>query len=406
MSYNIHGYMVECLRDAGYNGAIESSLELVNLAMSYPNCKFRRFYESVAKPLLIAGYHNLPTATVNRVMEAVKAKTRNGKKIVEAMTASDFPNLAADVSNKYFLPGYEYLGDTWKPFFRTRIADDFKRLHPMRMTEVPDLIAHPTVVADDAGNVNPPSTQAFYMGARGEEALAYGVVLYSQSMEYAINLLVNGELDILAEGIKGLGRAAQRTKEKHHMRFFTDLALTYQPDGVAIFNWASHANIANAGAGVLLTTAANIQTAHATMAAQTDTNGNPIWFDKYYLVVPPALFDTAQNIYTSIKGVIVQGALAGLPTVLTGLQPPIQCPTLATLSNTCWFLVADPNQILSLESATLRGLKGPNFFTAEPYWAQALLGQKVSKNLTFEHAVVDAWGNECVDYRGLCMGHA
>ena len=195
------------------------------------------------------------------------------------------------------------------------------------------------------------------------------------------------------------GRSAARTIAADVMSVFTNMALTYDVDGVVIFNAVNHANLQ-----AIALAAASLTTAIGLLKAQTDSNGNPIMINRFTLIVPPALEQTAYQLWFQAGGRIAADAAPQIFTKM-GMQEPIVCPDLATLSNTCWYLVADPNELKSIEVAYLRGLEEPVYLSSRGHWAEALLGRYVNQNFTTENACIHAWGWDVVDYRGLVQGN-
>jgi hypothetical protein len=308
--------------------------------------------------------------------------------INEAMSASDFPNIVSNVQNKFLLDGYSYEGKYWEPLVKTRTVKDFKNIRSIRLTEFGNLLQIPGAAAE-----------APEFTFRAEEAINYHVNLWGRRVEHLLSLLVDDDLNALQETTTAFGRSAARTISTDIMNIFVANPL-YDVDGIATFTvGAPHRN-----AQALALNAANLATAVGLLKAQTDANGNRIQINRWTPIVPPALEYTAWQLWEQQGGRVARDAAPVVHRKM-GMQEPIICTDLATLSNTCWFLVADPNELKSIEVAYLRGLEEPTYLSARGHWAQSLLGQYVNQNFVTEAACIWAWGYDVIDYRGLVRGN-
>jgi len=309
--------------------------------------------------------------------------------INEAMSSSDFPNIVSNVQNKFLLDSYTYEGKYWAPLVKTRTVKDFKNIRSIRLTELGNLLQIPGERAE-----------APEFTFRAEETINYNVNLWGRRIEHLLSLLVDDDLNALQETTAAFGRSAARTIAADVMAPFTNMAMTYDVDGLVIFNVGAPHNNAQA----LALTAASLATAIALLKNQTDANGNRIKIGRFYLIVPPALEYTAWSLWEQQGGQIRRDIAPAVHRKM-GMQEPIVCTDLATFSNTCWYLVADPNELKSIEVAYLRGLEEPAYLSGRGHWAQSLLGQYIGQNFTTEDACIHAWGYDVVDYRGLVQGN-
>lgn len=307
--------------------------------------------------------------------------------ITEAMSSSDFPQVVSNVQNKFLLDGWKYAGKYWEPLVKVRPAvKDFKNIRSIRTTEFGNLLQIPGERAE-----GPVFT------ANDEEAINYHVNLWGRRVEHLLSLLIDDDLGAMKDVTEKLGRAAARTISADIMNVFVANPL-YDVDAVAVFD-AAHANTQ-----ALALNAANLATAIGLLKTQVDVNGNPIMIERFSLVVTPALEYTAWQLWDQ-QGGEIRRDIAPAAHKRMGMQAPIIAPDLATLSNTCWFLVADPNEIKCIELAYLRGIEEPIYLTSRGHWAEALLGKYVGQNFTSENACLHAWGYDVVDYRGLVRGN-
>ena len=308
--------------------------------------------------------------------------------INEAMSSSDFPSIVSNVQNKFLEDGYKYYGDYWKPLVKNRTVKDFKNIRSIRLTELGNLLQIPGERAE-----------APEFTFRAEETINYHVDLWGRRVEHLLSLLVDDDLNAMQETTTAFGRSAARTIATDVMNVFVANPL-YDVDGVAVFTVGAPHNNAQAVA----LTGASLATAINLLVSQVDANNNAIEISKFYLVVPPALKYTARSLWRQ-QGGVVRADIAPAVHEDMGLQEPITAPALAALSNTNWFLVADPNDIKCIEVAKLQGLEEPAYLTGRGHWAQSLLGRYIGQNFTTEDACIWAWGYDVIDYRGLVRGN-
>lgn len=349
---------------------------------------------------MVYSFHKLAEERLEAAGKDIGHITGPIQLIDEAMTGSDLPILVAATANKKMMEGYNYFGDYWKPFVKTRMVKDFKLLTSIRLTDIGDLIQIPGVseTAAVGGAPTAPGGEAIRFGTRDQEVVTYNVNLWGRRIEYLLSLLVNDDMDALADTVFALGRSCNRTIATDIFAIFVNNP-NYEPDGVPIFN-AAHANTQ-----ALALNAANLATALTLLMSQTDTNGNAIEISRWHLVVPQALGYTANQLWEQAGGRIAADAAPITPLKTLGMQPPTIAPALTALSGTCWFLVADPGDIVSIEVAYLRGIENPIFLTTRGHWQESILGQYVGQNFSSENAALWAWGYDCLDYRGLVQGN-
>ena len=139
------------------------------------------------------------------------------------------------------------------------------------------------------------------------------------------------------------------------------------------------------------------------LLAQTDTNGNGLFISKFYLVVPPALQYTAMQLWYKAGGVIRRDAGPDVFAEM-GMQKPIVSPFIT--SATAWYLVADPNDVPSIEVGELQGLENPLFLTSRGHWNETVLGYNLDENFTTQHGCLMGFGMDYTDFRGLVRGNA
>ena len=274
----------------------------------------------------------------------------------EAMSTSDFPLLFGAVLDRQLLAAYKEWPTNIQQIARTSTVRDFRTVERFAvdgggavLDKVKELTEYPEARLSE-------SKYSFKVEKRGRK------------LPWSWEAMINDDLDALKESPNILARAARRSEEK----FVTDLYVgSAGPDGT--FFAAGNANIVTANPALSVTA---LQTAFTILAAQKDSDNNPIMIDMVYLVVPPALEVTARNILnaTQIEAVDAGGTANQRLIVANWMKNRVQLivdpwiPLLATSNqNTSWFLFGSPSAGRpALEFAHLRGHETPEVFVKEP----------------------------------------
>jgi len=355
----------------------------------------------LAENRLKAHGHDVPrNGLLREAMEKTDFQKVVARVLNEAMSADDFPNVVSNVQNKYLLPEYKYsITGTYEPYVLKRTVKDFKNVRAVRTTEYGNLQQIPGQFAE-----------GMRFTSEGEEAINYQVSLYGARVEHLWHLLVNDDIDAFSRTLGKLARAAWRTKAALVASVF-NLNPNYDVDATPVFTagaWpAGHANTF-----ALALNAANLGTAQNALRTQTDTNGNPIFVGKYYLVVCPTLEYTANQLWFQGGGGVLGGATmivdrtaATQPHMFAdmGMQKPIVNPFIT--GATGWYLIADPMDVPFVEVAALQGVESPMLLTARGHWNETILGFNLDQNFTSQHGCIITHGQDVIDPRGAVRGN-
>lgn len=314
----------------------------------------------------------------------------------EAMTTSDFSLLFADILDRQLLGAYQDWPATWSMYARRGTVRDFRTVKryfldggSATLEEVKERSEYPEAALADG-------------------AYEYAVTKRGRVLDLSWETLVNDDLDAFREMPITLGRAARMTED----RFATDLyAGTTGPDST--FFSVGHANIVT-GNPTLSVSA--LQTAFTVMASQTDTDGNPIFIQSAYLVVPPALEVVANNILNATEILAATGGGDGtgndqLRTAnwLRNRVTPIVNPWLPIISttngNTSWYLIGSTMAGRpAMELGFLRGSETPQVFVKAPDSLRIGGGMAPVEDGDFEtdsirHKVRHVMGGTLMDYK-------
>ena len=200
----------------------------------------------------------------------------------EAMTISDFPLLFGDVLDRQLLANYMETPQTYRNFTKVSTVRDFRTVK--RFT-----------TSGSEGVLSIVNEQAEYPETSlGEAKYSYAVKKYGRRIPFSWETMINDDLDALKDVPARFGRASRRTEQK----FVTNLYCgTSGPDST-FYNASNFSNVVTSNPVLSI---AALQTAMTILAAQTDSDGEPIFIDAVELVVPPALEITALNILNAIQ---------------------------------------------------------------------------------------------------------
>ncbi len=274
----------------------------------------------------------------------------------EAMTTSDFPLLFGDILDRQLLGAYRAWEPVWQAFARRSTVRDFR---PSKRFAVDGAEGQLEVVPEDSP----------YPGAKvSATADQLTVKKYGRRLPFSWETFVNDDLDALRDAPQRLGRGAQRTVQ----RFVTGLYVDSSGPHASLYN----APFGNVVTGNPVLSIEALQTAMTTLASQTDSDGEPIFFDSVTLVVPPALEVTALNIVNGLQidinnaGGTANQRIRAQNWMRNRVQVVVDpyIPAIATSNgNTSWFLFGNPTDGRpALEVGFLRGHEEPALFMKRP----------------------------------------
>lgn len=279
-------------------------------------------------------------------------------RLQEAMTTSDFQYLFADIIDRQMLAAYQSRPVMWTDFAKRGVVRDFRTVNRFTLDggqavldEVKQATEYPAAAVTDG-------------------KYSYSVKKYGKRLPFTWEDFINDDMGALRDLPDRLAQSARFSEEK----FVTDLfAGSTGPDGT--FFAAGNKNVvtANPALGVAgLTAAFNV------LAAQVDTDGNPIYIDAVTLVVPPALEITALNIINATEILAADGGGDGTGNnqlrVTNWMRNRVKVvvdpwlPIISTTNgNTSWYLFANPSVGRpAMEMGFLAGHESPELFMRSP----------------------------------------
>ena len=303
---------------------------------------------------------------MRKLAEAARlmADAMDGKRLArwqfqEALSTSDFPLLFGDILDRQLLASYREWPVSYPNYTGIKQVSDFRTVKRFAIDGAEAVLGQ---VNEQEENPGTKLTETKY---------EYSVAKYGRRIPFSWESMINDDLNALKDIPERFARAARRTEE----RFVTDLLFdTNGPD-------ATHFSVGNSNIVTSnpVLTIAGLQTAFTILAAQTDSDGEPIVIDSAELVVPPALEVVALNILNAVEirvltsggGDSAQGLVATnwmKNRLRLNVNPYIPIVvTTGSRGDTTWLVVANPSSARpTVEIGFLRGHAEPEIFIKSP----------------------------------------
>jgi phage major head subunit gpT-like protein len=284
-------------------------------------------------------------------------------------TTSDFPMILVNVANKTLRKAYKNAPRTFQSFCRQVTASDFKSMQRVQLGEAPSLEK-----INESGE--------YHRGALGETQESYRVETYGKIISISRQVLINDDLDAFTRIPQLFGVAAANLESDVVWSIFT--SNPKMGDNTALFH-TNHKNLASTASPLSMT---SVGKGRAAMSKQVGLDGKTVLNVRpAYLIVPAALEMTAeqmvaQNMMPSKTTDVVPQSVRTLSVI-----PEAR---LDTASETAWYLIANPNQIDTIEYAYLEGQTGVYIETRVGFDVD---GVEIKARLDF--------GAKAIDWRGM-----
>ncbi|NEA22577.1 Mu-like prophage major head subunit gpT family protein [Actinomadura bangladeshensis] len=279
-------------------------------------------------------------------------------RLQEAMTTSDFPNLFADILDRQLLAKYQHRPVMWDQIARRGRVRDFRKVKRF------------TLDGGEAVLDKVPQNTEYPAAAVTDGKYEYSVAKYGKRLPFTWEDFINDDLDALRDMPDRLANSARFSEEK----FFTSLfASSTGPNSTFYSSGNKNLVTGNPVLGI-----PGLNTAFNVLAAQKDSDNNPIYIDAVTLVVPPALEITALNIINATEILAATGGGAGTATdqlrVTNWMRNRVKLvvdpwlPIVDTTSgNAAWYLFANPSVGRpAMEIGFLTGHETPELFMQSP----------------------------------------
>lgn len=260
-------------------------------------------------------------------MDAASAITR------ALHTTSDFPAIFADTANRVLREAYQAAPATLKQIARQASAKDFRAKTSVQLGEAPSL--------EKVGEHG-----EYKAGTMAEAKESYSIDTFGRIVGLSRKAIINDDLSAFTDLSGQLGRAAADFEAQQLVDLL--IANPAMDDGTALFH-ADHGNLAGTGGAL---DADTLGAARLAMRRQKGLSGRPIAVAPKYLIVPPELETTAEQLLATIN-----------PTTTADVNVfggKLELLVEARLSDTgAWYVAADPAQVPGLEYSYLQGAEGP-----------------------------------------------
>ena len=254
------------------------------------------------------------------------------------------PGVLGNVSNKLLLDSYNAFPSVFRIVAKKLTASDFKTHTGYRLNA--------STTFEKLG----PAGEIKH-GTFTESSYPYAVDTFAKMFSLTRQSIVNDDLGSFESLPRQIGRGAAEAIESS--------AWTLVLANTATFFGTGNSNYISGGGSVL--SSSSLASAVEKMLKQTDENGKPISVFPKYLVVPPELKATADELYVS-RTVNTGGASTSdrVPNAnpFFGLYQPLVTPYLSNAtysgySTTAWFLFGDAADVPTFGIAYLNGVENP-----------------------------------------------
>jgi len=247
-------------------------------------------------------------------------------------STSDFPYILANVANKSLRMGYTNAPRTFLPFCRRVTLPDFKQASRVQLGEAPSL----TEVSENG---------EFTYGTIGEGREVYQLATYGRIVAITRQALINDDLNAFTRIPQLMGAAAANLESDTVYAILTGNPT--MGDGFALFS-TDHDNFQGTGSAPDVSTIGNAMSA---IGGQTGVDATTYLNLQGRYLIGGWSTHTLRAQYTSPNF---------QPTAQSGVNPytaliPI---TEARITDTSWYVSADPSQIDTIEYAYLDGQDG------------------------------------------------
>lgn len=369
-SINARPALADIASNEVIEAAIASSLQLANIEKSYKpevldvvSARFPRGIGLREMFKLVAaanGYTQLSDHDHGGILRAAfNAERRQDIRAESGFSTVEISGILSNLMNKFLIVAFNAVENSWQLIASVRPVKDFK------------LNSSYALVGD---------TQYEKVGAGGEiKHAAAGETTYTvQADSYAKMMaltrkdIINDDLGALAQVPKRLGRGAAL---KINDIFWTVFLSNPTVNGNAFFS-SGNKNVLT-GAGSALSISA-LTSALALFRKQVDPDGKPLGITPKFLLTPPEIEITADQLMhsTLVVSNIASTGTAGTSQVLPGSNVFMNKFTPVTsvyLSNssytnnsaTAWYLMASPEDLSTIEICFLNGRQTPIIESAE-----------------------------------------
>jgi hypothetical protein len=256
--------------------------------------------------------------------------------LTRALTTNDFPGILSDTANKLIQENFRKQPATYPLWLRPWTVFNFKKseiarvAYPGDMPQVPELGEYKQLDVVEGSEFANLST-------------------YGGMISFSRQLLVNDDAGAFQERAQAGGLVAQRTMSRRAYR--TLLNPGALNDDVSFFDSSRGNFLQGSSSETLELDADSLGKAIAALREQQDDNGNKLYLQPKYLVVPPSLEVAAWSL--CLGSSLLGQPNSGIPNIfkeLHGIVPVVASELADTAlggNDRNWFLFSDPELIPS-----------------------------------------------------------
>lgn len=271
----------------------------------------------------------------------------------EAGSASDFPNILADVMYKELNKSYEAVSQEWRKICKIGRLSDFK--------------SNTRVMLHGFGNLDKIVKAGVRVGEYKDKALSdskYQIQLDTDGLAFTIGreVIINDDQNALLQIPQMLGYTSGRTLNENIVNMIEGDHKAY--DGASLFALA-HANYGNTSLANTTAGATAVKAAVNAIEKATDSvTGKKLGLKAKYLVTGIDLQFEAEELLKSMQFMPVSTNGGGTYNSIQGRLTPVVLPDIT--STTAWYVMADPTLYPTVEVAFLNGKETPDIMVRKP----------------------------------------
>jgi len=263
-----------------------------------------------------------------------------------AFSTISVAGILSNTANKFLMQGFTAIEQEWRKIAAIRAVNDFKEISSYRLT-----VGQQYEMVPANGDIK--------HGSLGEESYGNKADIYGLMLSITMVDFRNDDLGAFTSAPQALGRKAGLQLNKVFWTAFTDDATFFTTGNKNYFE----------GAGTVLGVD-SLSTAEAMFGEQVDSNGDPIGVTPRFLVVPTRLGPVARQLYVSTELRPASTSKEVIANPHAGRYEPVVSSYLNNAgisgnSSTAWRLLADPNDLPTIEACFLDGREEPIVETAE-----------------------------------------
>jgi len=285
------------------------------------------------------------------------------------------PGILSNVANKFLAAGFYYTEQSWRQISKIKTANDFKQMSTYRLTGSNKF----KKVAPGGEIKHGTLSELSYTN----QVDTYGILIGMDRRD-----IRNDDLGAFTSIPQELGRGGGDSLNEIFWTEYLDDSAFY-PTDKSLLNYDD-------GATDSVLSLAGLDNADSLFALQTKPDGTPLGVMPKILLVPRSLYATAKNLMAgmvtasaqSTATVTVANVWQGMFDVVSSVY--LQSSAITGYSATAWYLLADPQNIATIEVAFLDGVETPTVESSEFEFDRLGLSMR---------AFMD-WGCNKQEYRG------